>query len=294
MGSRCQLARLLLRQSVSSLPSNAAAYNLGAIQLGICGLQRHCVGRIPPLKECNPFRTFSSDNASKSNIQVAGDMLKQVNMLKLRSELQGESRQSLYISLEKFKQLAISSGAATSESEAMEMLEILHKAGIVFHHNNQVYLQAEEIAEIVMLALPGGKESAEEKLAKVEAELAELDKVHDAVEVRSKRATDIFLTCGLAILVTQFIAFIYLTWWELSWDVMEPFSYIISLFYSVVAYTYFLFTRDPFDLRPFSQYWISRLKDRKIQEIHFDVDRWKYLRSLRDRYKRHLAHVPRR
>lgn len=52
--------------------------------------------------------------------------------------------------------------------------------------------------------------------------------------------------------------------WELSWDVMEPIAYIISLFYSIVAYTYFLFTRDAFDLGPFREFWGKHFKVRPM------------------------------
>jgi len=36
---------------------------------------------------------------------------------------------------------------------------------------------------------------------------------------------------GCLALFTQLVGFAYLTWWELSWDVMEPIAYMISLSY---------------------------------------------------------------
>lgn len=44
----------------------------------------------------------------------------------------------------------------------------------------------------------------------------------------------------------QLFGFMYLTWWELSWDVMEPVAYFVSLGYSLVAYMYFLYTRGSY------------------------------------------------
>ena len=35
----------------------------------------------------------------------------------------------------------------------------------------------------------------------------------------------------------------YLTWWELSWDVMEPIAYHLTLVYGAIAYLYFMATR---------------------------------------------------
>jgi hypothetical protein len=46
----------------------------------------------------------------------------------------------------------------------------------------------------------------------VEAELADLDKVHDSLEISSRRVANVFLTGGLFILTSQFLLFIWLTW----------------------------------------------------------------------------------
>jgi hypothetical protein len=52
----------------------------------------------------------------------------------------------------------------------------------------------------------------------------------------------------------QLVGFAYLTWWELSWDVMEPVAYMLSLFYSLIAYMYFLWTRSYFEQKDFGDY----------------------------------------
>jgi histidinol phosphatase-like enzyme len=54
--------------------------------------------------------------------------------------------------------------------------------------------------------------------------------------------------------VVQIVVFAYLTWWELSWDVMEPVAYFVSLTYSLVAYMYFLYTRSYFEQKDFNEY----------------------------------------
>jgi hypothetical protein len=47
----------------------------------------------------------------------------------------------------------------------------------------------------------------------VEQELAEMDNLHAQLERRGRRMADSLLFLGLVVLVTQFVAFIYLTWW---------------------------------------------------------------------------------
>jgi hypothetical protein len=57
----------------------------------------------------------------------------------------------------------------------------------------------------------------------------------------------------------QLAAFYRLTYWELSWDVMEPVAYILSLAYSLMAYMYFLITRGSYlDYGPFQEYWTEQ------------------------------------
>ena len=46
---------------------------------------------------------------------------------------------------------------------------------------------------------------------------------------------------------------------------MEPFSYVINLFYSIVGYTFFMATKGHvFDLKPFSSFWRNRARVRDI------------------------------
>lgn len=71
---------------------------------------------------------------------------------------------------------------------------------------------------------------------------------------------------------------------------MEPFSYHIGLFYSWVAWCYFMYTRGSiFDLGDFKTYWSERRKAAKIAELNFDVDRHRNLTRLAERYRRHIA-----
>ena len=56
----------------------------------------------------------------------------------------------------------------------------------------------------------------------------------------SFRRTNGVLWAGLVLLLVQWSLFLRLTFWELSWDVMEPISYFFSSLWGIVAYCYFL------------------------------------------------------
>lgn len=99
----------------------------------------------------------------------------------------------------------------------------------------------------------------EAQLKELNDKLGPFDKIHQEAAVKTRR----ILGTGCMILFIQLIAFYRLTFYELSWDVMEPIAYLISLFYTFVGYTYFLATRgNVFDLKPFQEASIDYFKAR--------------------------------
>jgi hypothetical protein len=97
-------------------------------------------------------------------------------------------------------------------------------------------------------------------VAEVEAELASMDAQFKSIQASAKRWPRFWTTTGCVVLFGQLVGFVYLTWWELSWDVMEPVAYILGLTYSFLAYVYFLVTRGAYlDYGPFQEYWTEQM-----------------------------------
>ncbi|KAG6485555.1 hypothetical protein ZIOFF_054115 [Zingiber officinale] len=87
----------------------------------------------------------------------------------------------------------------------------------------------------------------------MEKAMAEIDR-SAATQVRRE------LWCGLAFLVAQTGAFARLTFWELSWDVMEPICFYVTSIYFMAGYTFFLRTsKEP----PFEGFLEGRLVSRQ-------------------------------
>ena len=49
---------------------------------------------------------------------------------------------------------------------------------------------------------------------------------------------------GLAFMSTQFGVLARLTWWEYSWDIMEPVTYFVTTGTAIICYGYFLLTQQ--------------------------------------------------
>lgn len=85
---------------------------------------------------------------------------------------------------------------------------------------------------------------------------------------------------GLGFLILQTLGFMRLTFWELTWDVMEPICFFVTSFHVVLAYGFFLRTStEP----TFEGYFQRRfkVKQKKLMKTHkFDLEKYNKLREV--------------
>lgn len=88
------------------------------------------------------------------------------------------------------------------------------------------------------------------------------------------------LYSGLGFLLLQTIGAVRLTFWELSWDVMEPICFFVTSIYFALGYTFFLWTStEP----TFQGYFQRRFKTKQLRlmETHkFDLQKYNQLRKM--------------
>ncbi|KAJ4902860.1 Calcium uniporter protein 2 [Raphanus sativus] len=111
-------------------------------------------------------------------------------------------------------------------------------------------------------------------------ELKELEAVKAVIDVKAHSLVRRELWAGLGYLVLQTAGFMRLTFWELSWDVMEPICFYVTSMYFMAGYGFFLRTsREP----SFEGFYQSRFeaKQRKLMSLdEFDVERYEELKKL--------------
>jgi calcium uniporter protein, mitochondrial len=133
-------------------------------------------------------------------------------------------------------------------------------------------------------------------------ELEQLKREKALIDDRAEKLVNVELWCGLGLLAIQTLGFMRLTFWELSWDVMEPVCFYVTSFYFMAGYAFFLRTsRDP----SFEGFFESRFasKQKKLMKKHnFDLQRFNKLkleiggqlhsRTLQASYNcRHQSHL---
>ena len=111
-----------------------------------------------------------------------------------------------------------------------------------------------------------------EELDAMESEKAAIDAAA-AAQVRRE------LWCGLGLVAAQTLGFMRLTFWELSWDVMEPVCFYVTSLYFMSGYAFFMRT----DTEPsFEGFFRSRFASRQRRLMRargFDVARYNALRQ---------------
>ncbi|GFR49427.1 hypothetical protein Agub_g11484 [Astrephomene gubernaculifera] len=260
--------------------------------LGVVG-EREQRSSHPVWRQLRRFSSQSPTKDARKQLDCTKSILQQANILQLRESLDDESERSLHIPYAKFLKMIRASGAAHDEDEAEEVGHALHRSGIVLRHEDTVYLKPEEIVEKVVQILPGNRETSDRKLQEINTELEKLEEIYTQLDKAANRYTTWMLLGGYVVLWIQFGAFYHLTWGDLSWDVMEPIAYMISLGYMLLGYTYFLVTKGQvFDLGPFKAFWLTRIMKQRALKLEFDEERYHHLRKLKERYVKHLAHAP--
>ncbi|XP_037084223.1 calcium uniporter protein, mitochondrial-like [Pollicipes pollicipes] len=142
------------------------------------------------------------------------------------------------------------------------------------------------------------------QLEDLKVQLEPMEKKKRDLEEACHRRTNVLTWVGLGLMGVQFGVLARLTWWEYSWDIMEPVTYFVTYGTAMAAYAYFVVTKQDYVLpdvkdRSFllSFYKRSRkggLDVRKYNDLKdamYGLER--DLRRLRDPLQMHLppAHL---
>ncbi|KAH9611445.1 hypothetical protein KSS87_000388 [Heliosperma pusillum] len=170
-------------------------------------------------------------------------------------------------------------GVARSVDEAAKLAKVLDEAGVVMLFRDKVYLHPHKVVELVAssvpLALTPEDDPRREELMRLQEEKEEIDR-------QAHKQVRLILWSGLGVAVMQVGLFFRLTFWEFSWDVMEPIAFFTTASGLVIGYAYFMFTsKDPSYQDLMKTIFLSRQR-KLFKKYSFDISRFK---ELRDRCK---------
>jgi len=141
------------------------------------------------------------------------------------------------------------------------------------------------------------------QLENLQAQLLPLEEKKSKLVADAEKRTDMLTWGGLCLMGVQFGALARLTWWEYSWDIMEPVTYFVTYGTSIAIFAYYTLTKQ--------EYLLNDARDRefllhfhkKAKKVGMDIDKYNELKNsvaemennlerLRDPLRIHSASSP--
>ncbi|CAL9228260.1 unnamed protein product [Arabidopsis halleri] len=172
----------------------------------------------------------------------------------------------------------VCSDSSLDPSQGPLIAKMLDDSGNVIVLGNSVCLRPDQVTKSIegLLPLPQIHNPNDPR----RKELKELEAIKTVIDQKAHSLVRRELWAGLGYLIIQTAAFMRLTFWELTWDVMEPICFYVTSVYFMAGYAFFLKTsREP----SFEGFYQSRFeaKQRKLMESEdFDVGRYDELKKL--------------
>ncbi|QCD77945.1 protein MA [Vigna unguiculata] len=202
----------------------------------------------------------------------AKKLMRLVNVESLKMKLGMEGKEVICYS--ELLEACESMGIARSPEEAAAFARVLDEAGVVLLFRDKVYLHPDKVVDLVRRAVPLALTAENDPIRE---EFKILQEKKEEIDVLAHKHVRRILWSGLGFGLVTVSLFFRLTFWEFSWDVMEPIAFFTTTTGLVIGYAYFLFTsRDPTYQDLMKRLFLSRQK--KLFKSHsFDIQRFKEL-----------------
>ena len=165
-----------------------------------------------------------------------------------------------------------------SAEETAIKVKLLEECGAVLILEDLVYLHPRDVTSAVLRVLPGVPSKVYGVTdADLQAMTAEFETMKESYEVARRRAESrsrTIVSSGLLVLCLQLATFVRLTYYEFSWDVMEPLSYFVGLGNAILVYVYYLWNRRDFSFETWQNSLEGKYADNHLRRSGFDLDRY--------------------
>ncbi|KAH0863680.1 hypothetical protein HID58_080891 [Brassica napus] len=163
---------------------------------------------------------------------------------------------------------------------------VLDDAGVVLIFRDKVYLHPDKVVDLIRRVFPTD-ETPEE--AQIKEEFNKMRTMKEEIDVLAHRQVRKILWFGLATAIVQISLFVTLTFWEFSWDVMEPITFFATATSIILGYAYFLITSsDPTYQDLMKRLFLSRQR-KLLKTQRFDAERFQALERMHKATSSHAA-----
>ncbi|XP_061375297.1 calcium uniporter protein 4, mitochondrial-like [Gastrolobium bilobum] len=204
------------------------------------------------------------------SVKDARKILRASQVEKVKAKLRDIPESSICYS--EFLRICVES--CQNHDQGVEFAKILDDCGNVIVLGNVVFLRPEQVAKTMESLIDQSIAKPNDPRRK---ELEQMERQKAMIDDKAKAQVRAELYCGLGFLMVQTLGFMRLTFWELSWDVMEPICFFVTSIHFALAYLFFMRTStEP----TFQGYFYRRFKakqERLMKTYNFDIHRYNEL-----------------
>lgn len=117
------------------------------------------------------------------------------------------------------------------------------------------------------------------KLEAVRLELEPLEQKLQEIETTADRRANIFFFVCLVLMSIQLSGLARLTWWEYSWDIMEPVTYFVNYGTTMLLFIYFILTKQEYILPDVMNRRQLITLHKKAKKLGFNLNHYNYLKD---------------
>lgn len=207
---------------------------------------------------------------AKFTVEDARKILKASQMEKLKRKLREVSENS--VSYGEFLRICVES--CENHEQGVEFAKKLDESGNVIVLGNVVFLRPEQVAKSIESIMYQSIASPNDPRRK---ELENMEKQKAMIDGKAKAQVQTELYCGLGFLTIQTLGFMRLTFWELSWDVMEPICFFVTSLHFAFAYLFFIRTSTEPTFQGYFHRRFMAKQERLMKTYNFDANRYNEL-----------------
>lgn len=212
--------------------------------------------------------------------------MEKYDVLKIRQELEKMTAQKLTV----LEFVGVCSKYGVAEADAKNLLLSFHKSSVVFHFassssaqlRDTVFIKPKDVLDTVWATfdLSGSVSLAEiehkqAELIVLKSEFRALDTAKRMLDMAAEQQANRAVWVGSVLPVGTFLALCRMTYWEFSWDIVEPISFFVSTMGPICFfYVWFASKKEDFSMSGWREGMIAKSRETLYRAKAFDLQRY--------------------
>lgn len=246
-------------------------------------------------KRC--FAETAPGTPSPSDVQT---ILKKSDSTAFRKALEKDPREK--IDLAEYLKLAQTFGI--NEKDAKQLANSFTDAGVILYLPNAtdpalqklVHLKPQNVINALHRAIDFNGSRIQTSLAELQAWKEELERkkdLKDTLDDKAHRAANRLIYLGGAWLFLQAAVLARMTWWEFSWDIVEPITYFVTFTGALIGYLYFATTKSEYTYEDLRDRLARTRREKFYRRANFDpVEYQELIDKIHEREVELQAYLP--